>query len=145
MDTTMFLEIIILLILIVFTLSFILAITFVFKALSDKNDLDIAKLEMNMIPHKEDFDIIDLMVTEEVNKYHIIMNEPNNVEYMSDDSIEEMERYMLNKILSNMSPINLQRLKYVYNPDKLEDIIYEKVQLAVISYSSELNTTNRES
>lgn len=145
MDTTMFLEIIILIILILFALSFILAVTFVFKALSDKNDLDITKLEMSMIPHKEDFDIIDLMITEEVNKYHIIMNEPNNVEYMSDDSIEEMERYILEKVLNNMSPINLQRLKYVYNPDKLEDIIYEKVQLAVISYSSELNTTSRES
>ena len=111
--------------------------------LNRKNDLEIAKMEMSMVPNKEDFNIIDLMITEEVNKYHIIINEPNRVEYMSDENIVDMERYILDKVLSNMSPINLQRLKYVYIPDKLEDIIYEKVQLAVISYSSDLNTTNK--
>lgn len=136
-------------IIIIFLISFLLllVLSFVFISISilfvlkKKNDLDIANIELNMIPNKEDFNIIDSMINEEINKYHIIKNEPNNIEYMSDESIKDMEKYVLSKVLNNMSPLNLQRLKYIYNPDKLEDIIYEKVQLAVISYSSELNST----
>ncbi len=110
------------------------------NALHQKNDLEITRIEMNMVPKKEDFDIIDLMITEEVDKYHIVVNEPNGVQYMSDDNISDMEKTILTKILINLSPLQLQKLKYIYNADKLEDIIYEKVQLAVITYASELNT-----
>lgn len=110
------------------------------NALHQKNDLEITRIEMNMVPKKEDFDIIDLMITEEVDKYHIVVNEPNGVQYMSDDNISDMEKTILTKILINLSPLQLQKLKYIYNSDKLEDIIYEKVQLAVVTYASELNT-----
>lgn len=110
------------------------------NALHQKNDLEITRIEMNMVPKKEDFDIIDLMITEEVDKYHIVVNEPNGVQYMSDDNISDMEKTILTKILINLSPLQLQKLKYIYNADKLEDIIYEKVQLAVVTYASELNT-----
>ena len=110
------------------------------NALHQKNDLEITRIEMNMVPKKEDFDIIDLMITEEVDKYHIVVNEPNGVQYMSDDNISNMEKTILTKILINLSPLQLQKLKYIYNADKLEDIIYEKVQLAVVTYASELNT-----
>lgn len=110
------------------------------NALHQKNDLEITRIEMNMVPKKEDFDIIDLMITEEVDKYHIVVNEPNGVQYMSDDNISDMEKTILTKILTNLSPLQLQKLKYIYNADKLEDIIYEKVQLAVVTYASELNT-----
>lgn len=110
------------------------------NTLHQKNDLEITRIEMNMVPKKEDFDIIDLMITEEVDKYHIVVNEPNGVQYMSDDNISDMEKTILTKILINLSPLQLQKLKYIYNADKLEDIIYEKVQLAVVTYASELNT-----
>ena len=115
------------------------------NSLHQKNDLELLKLEMNIDPKKEDFDIIDLMITEEVSKYHIIVNEPNGVQYMSDDNILEMEKFILKKILSNISQLQLQKLKYIYNDEKLEDIIYEKIQLAVVSYSSEINTSPSQS
>lgn len=113
------------------------------KYLNDKNNIEITKLEMNVSSNKEDFDIIDLMITEEINKYHLIVNEPNMVEYMSDEAIVEMEKYILKMVFENISPIHLEKLKYIYNLNKLEDIIYEKVRLAVISYSSDLNSNNR--
>lgn len=112
------------------------------KYLNDKNDIEITKLEMNVVSRKEDFDIIDLMITEEINKYHLTVNEPNMVEYMGDESVVEMEKYILKRVFENISPIHLEKLKYIYNLNKLEDIIYEKVRLAVISYSSDLNSSS---
>lgn len=106
------------------------------------NDIELTKLKMNIKPNKEDFEIIDAMITEEVNKYHLTINEPNMVEYMGDESIIEMEKYILKKVLETLSPVHLEKLKYIYNANKLEDIIYEKVRLAVIAYSSDLNSMN---
>lgn len=106
------------------------------------NDIELTKLKMNIKPNKEDFEIIDAMITEEVNKYHLTINEPNMVEYMGDESIVEMEKYILKKVLETLSPVHLEKLKYIYNANKLEDIIYEKVRLAVIAYSSDLNSMN---
>ena len=57
------------------------------------------------------------------------------------ENISNMEKYVLTKILNNISQLQLQKLKYIYNDQKLEDIIYEKIQLAVISYATEINTT----
>ena len=122
------------------SLAIVILMISITNALHQKNDLEITRIEMNMVPKKEDFDIIDLMITEEVDKYHIVVNEPNGVQYMSDDNISDMEKTILTKILINLSPLQLQKLKYIYNADKLEDIIYEKVQLAVVTYASELNT-----
>ena len=122
------------------SVSIVILMISITNALHQKNDLEITRIEMNMVPKKEDFDIIDLMITEEVDKYHIVVNEPNGVQYMSDDNISDMEKTILTKILINLSPLQLQKLKYIYNSDKLEDIIYEKVQLAVVTYASELNT-----
>ena len=122
------------------SVSIVILMISITNALHQKNDLEITRIEMNMVPKKEDFDIIDLMITEEVDKYHIVVNEPNGVQYMSDDNISDMEKTILTKILINISPLQLQKLKYIYNADKLEDIIYEKVQLAVVTYASELNT-----
>lgn len=122
------------------SVSIVILMISITNALHQKNDLEITRIEMNMVPKKEDFDIIDLMITEEVDKYHIVVNEPNGVQYMSDDNISDMEKTILTKILINLSPLQLQKLKYIYNADKLEDIIYEKVQLAVVTYASELNT-----
>lgn len=121
----------------------ILSISKLGKYLNDKNDIELTKLEMNVVSRKEDFDIIDLMITEEVNKYHLIVNEPNMVEYMGDESIVEMEKYIMKRVFEDISPIHLEKLKYIYNMNKLEDIIYEKVCLAVVSYSSDLNSINK--
>lgn len=132
---------IILSILLCFSITILVLMISIANSLHQKNDLELLKLEMTMEPKKEDFDIIDLMITEEVSKYHIIINEPNGIQYMSDENISNMEKYILTKVLNNISQLQLQKLKYIYNDQKLEDIIYEKVQLAVISYASEMNTT----
>lgn len=146
MDMTLFCLIVLIFFIVcelIFMISMILSISKLGKYLNDKNDIELTKLEMNVTSHKEDFDIIDLMITEEVNKYHLIVNEPNMVEYMGDESIVEMEKYIMKRVFEDISPIHLEKLKYIYNMNKLEDIIYEKVRLAVISYSSDLNSINK--
>lgn len=140
MDTIL---ILVLVVLCMFFLGMTLTITLrVLRLEKYINDIELTKLKMNIKPNKEDFEIIDAMITEEVNKYHLTINEPNMVEYMGDESIVEMEKYILKKVLETLSPVHLEKLKYIYNANKLEDIIYEKVRLAVIAYSSDLNSMN---
>lgn len=134
--------ILILVLVILFMAFFVMTLTITLRIEKYINDIQLTKLKMNIKPNKEDFEIIDAMITEEVNKYHLTINEPNMVEYMGDESIVEMERYILKKVLETLSPIYLEKLKYIYNANKLEDIIYEKVRLAVIAYSSDLNSMN---
>lgn len=134
--------ILILVLVILFMAFFVMTLTITLRIEKYINDTQLTKLKMNIKPNKEDFEIIDAMITEEVNKYHLTINEPNMVEYMGDESIVEMERYILKKVLETLSPIYLEKLKYIYNANKLEDIIYEKVRLAVIAYSSDLNSMN---
>ena len=134
-----YIYLIILSIILCFSITILILMVSITNSLHQKNDLEL--LEMTIEPKKEDFDIIDLMITEEVSKYHIIVNEPNGIQYMSDENISNMEKYVLTKILNNISQLQLQKLKYIYNDQKLEDIIYEKIQLAVISYATEINTT----
>lgn len=134
--------ILILVLAILFMAFLVMTLTITLRLEKYINDTQLTKLKMNIKPNKEDFEIIDAMITEEVNKYHLTINEPNMVEYMGDESIVEMERYILKKVLETLSPIYLEKLKYIYNANKLEDIIYEKVRLAVIAYSSDLNSMN---
>ena len=136
-----YIYLIILSIILCFSITILILMVSITNSLHQKNDLELLKLEMTIEPKKEDFDIIDLMITEEVSKYHIIVNEHNGIQYMSDENISNMEKYVLTKILNNISQLQLQKLKYIYNDQKLEDIIYEKIQLAVISYATEINTT----
>lgn len=129
-----------------FALSVLISIIMVAYNLKRKNDIELAKIDLNFNPSENDFIIIDKLINEEVSKYHVLRVDSNNIQYMNEANINEMESYILRYVLNNISPILLGRLKYIYNPEKLEDIICEKVKIAVISYSIDFNgySTNNE-
>lgn len=127
--------------LILIALSMFVTVIIIAVNIKRKNDIEITKIDMNITPSEEDFNLIDIMVKDEVTKYHVLKTEPNDIQYINDDYIQEMQKYILTNVLNNISPIYLGKLKYIYNPDKLEDIIYEKVQIAVISYSVDINSS----
>ena len=131
-------------IILTFNISILVALLCIYKAISTKNDIELAKIELSVTPSDNDFNLIDKLIHEEVNKYHALYTEPNNITYINEEYILKMSRDILKNILLSLSNSFLTRLSYIYNIDKLEDIIYQKIQMAVIAYSVEVNSEVKE-
>lgn len=131
-------------IILTFNISILVALLCIYKAISTKNDIELAKIELSVTPSDNDFNLIDKLINEEVNKYHALYTEPNNITYINEEYILKMSRDILKNILLSLSNSFLTRLSYIYNIDKLEDIIYQKIQMAVIAYSVEVNSEVKE-
>ena len=131
-------------IILIFNISILVALLCIYKAISTRNDIELAKVELSVTPSDNDFNLIDKLINEEVNKYHALYTEPNNITYINEEYILKMSRDILKNILSSLSNSFLTKLSYIYNIDKLEDIIYQKIQMAVIAYSVEVNSEVKE-
>lgn len=131
-------------IILTFNISILVALLCIYKAISTRNDIELAKVELSVTPSDNDFNLIDKLINEEVNKYHALYTEPNNITYINEEYILKMSRDILKNILSSLSNSFLTKLSYIYNIDKLEDIIYQKIQMAVIAYSVEVNSEVKE-
>lgn len=131
-------------IILTFNISILVALLCIYKAISTKNDIELAKIELSVTPSDNDFNLIDKLIHVEVNKYHALYTEPNNITYINEEYILKMSRDILKNILLSLSNSFLTRLSYIYNIDKLEDIIYQKIQMAVIAYSVEVNSEVKE-
>ena len=131
-------------IILTFNISILVALLCIYKAISTKNDIELAKIELSVTPSDNDFNLIDKLINEEVNKYHALYTEPNNITYINEEYILKMSRDILKNILLSLSNSFLTKLSYIYNIDKLEDIIYQKIQMAVIAYSVEVNSEVKE-
>ena len=131
-------------IILTFNISILVALLCIYKAISTKNDIELAKIELSVTPSDNDFNLIDKLINEEINKYHALYTEPNNITYINEEYILKMSRDILKNILLSLSNSFLTKLSYIYNIDKLEDIIYQKIQMAVIAYSVEVNSEVKE-
>lgn len=116
----------------------------IYRVVNDKNNIELAKVELSVTPSDDDFNIIDKLINEEVNKYHVLITEPNNVSYINEEYVLTMSKNILKNVLSSISNTYLSKLKYIYNDNKLEDIIYQKIQMAVIAYSVDINSNTNE-
>ena len=116
----------------------------IYRVVNDKNNIELSKVELSVTPSDDDFNIIDKLINEEVNKYHVLITEPNNVSYINEEYVLTMSKNILKNVLSSISNTYLSKLKYIYNENKLEDIIYQKIQMAVIAYSVDINSNTNE-
>lgn len=116
----------------------------IYRVVNDKNNIELAKVELSVTPSDDDFNIIDKLINEEVNKYHVLITVPNNVSYINEEYVLTMSKNILKNVLSSISNTYLSKLKYIYNENKLEDIIYQKIQMAVIAYSVDINSNTNE-
>ena len=110
-------------IILTFNISILVALLCIYKAISTKNDIELAKIELSVTPSDNDFNLIDKLIHEEVNKYHALYTEPNNITYINEEYILKMSRDILKNILLSLPNSLLNKLSYIYNIDKLEDII----------------------
>lgn len=123
----------------------ILSCIYVGKRIEESKSLN-EKMYLFSLPinSEENFNILDNMIKEEVDRY-AVYNFPNGDDlYINEEDQNKMLRYILTQVLKKLSPVYLGKLKYIYNEDIIEDIIYEKVRDAVLNYTIEINGTFRD-
>lgn len=93
---------------------------------------------------EDTFMILDKVIQGEVDTY-IIYNFPETDElYINEEEINKMMNTILGQTLGKLSPVYMNKLKYIYNEEVIEDIVFGKVRDAVLQYSIEINGTFRD-
>lgn len=93
---------------------------------------------------EENFKMLDSLIEDSLSRYRISYLEYNDELYISEEDQNKMITWIMRDILSNMSPVYYDRLKYIYNKSKLEDVIYNKVTMAVLGYTISINGNMKE-
>lgn len=93
---------------------------------------------------EENFFILDKMIKEEVDRYTIYNFPKTDDLYINEEDQTKMLRYILSQVLKKISPVYMNKLRYIYNEEVIEDIIYEKVRDGVLNYTIEINGTFRD-
>ena len=97
------------------------------------------------INDEDNFNILDRIIQHELEIYQIY-NFPKYADdtYISEDDQNKMMKEVMRQTLRKISPIYMDKLKYIYNEDIIEDIIFEKIRDGVLQFSVEINGTFRD-
>lgn len=108
-----------------------------------KRDTDLKeKMFLFSLPinDEENLNILDKMIQRELEIYQIY-NFPLTADdiYVTEEDQNKMVKCILTEVLRKLSPIYLNKLKYIYNEEVMEDIIYQKIRDAVLNFTVEIN------
>lgn len=143
---------VLILIAIIITACFVLTSVILIKAVNTMAGY-IAKMQMikekdflfNLdLSDENNFKMLDSLIEDSITRYRIMYLEYHDEMYISDDDQKAMINWLMKDILGNISPVYYDKLRYIYNKNKLEDIIYNKVSLAVLSYTISINGNMKE-
>lgn len=101
-------------------------------------------LLLNMDINMGSYNIIEDMIQESLGRYSIINIDGKEITYIDSKIQDDITKYVLNDILTGISPVIYEKLCMLYNKDKIEDIIYFKINMAVLAYVIEMNGTYKE-
>lgn len=93
---------------------------------------------------ENNFKLLDTMIEDSLTRYRVSYLEFDDDLYIDDNEQKKIITWIMKDILSNMSPVYYDKLTYIYNKNKLEDILYNKVSMAVLSYTVSINGSMRE-
>lgn len=105
----------------------------------EKLELETLKFNFDYEPKETDFKIIETLIQENLAEYRI--NKLEHVEklYITEEIQKKIFEYVLRKVMYQISPIYLQKLSYIYNKDKLNEIIAQKINMYILDYTIEVN------
>lgn len=89
-------------------------------------------------------DIVDKFIEDSLLQYRLKYLNPNDNMYITEKKQQEMVRVVLKDVLENMSPSLYEKMSVFYNKNRLEDIIYLKVSMAVIAFVGSINGSYKE-
>lgn len=109
------------------------------KTVTNKTELELLKFNYGIIPDEKDFMIIDNLIQDNLAEYRILKLESVEKLYINEETQNKIFEYVLRKVMYQLSPIYLQKLSYIYNEDKVNEIIAQKINLHILEYTVEVN------
>lgn len=109
------------------------------KYLKEKNIQKALEMNMNYKIDENDLKVIDNIVEESFKTYIFQNMEQVDTSYIKSDLQNEMVVETLKLALLHISPLLRSKLTYIYDPDYLDSIILQKVQMAVVDYCIGIN------
>lgn len=105
----------------------------------EKLNLEQLKFNFDYEPKETDFNIIETLIQENLAEYRINKLESVEKLYINENIQKKIFEYVLRKTMYQISPIYLQKLSYIYNKDKLDEIITQKINMYILDYTIEVN------
>lgn len=109
------------------------------KYLKEKNTQKALEMNMNYKIDESDLKIIDNIVEESFKTYIFQNMEKMDTSYIKSDLQNKMVVETLKLALLHISPLLRSKLTYIYDPDYLDSIILQKVQMSVVDYCIGIN------
>ena len=108
------------------------------KSINEKIKLETMVFNFNLEPKETDFNILDALIQENLAQYYVTKVD-GDVPYITEEIQKKMFEYILRKVMYQLSPMYLQKLYYIYSQDKIDDVITQKINQAILAYSIEIN------
>lgn len=89
-------------------------------------------------------DIVDSIINDSIVKYRALNIDHDKNFYMNQKEQEKMISTVLQEVLSSISPVFYEQVSLIYNKDKFEDIVFEKITMAVLSVTVDINGNYKE-
>ena len=89
-------------------------------------------------------DIVDSIINDSIIKYRALNIDHDKNFYMNQKEQEKMISTVLQEVLSSISPVFYEQVSLIYNKDKFEDIVFEKITMAVLSVTVDINGNYKE-
>ena len=109
------------------------------KNIKLKREFEERKFNFSVEPKETDFMIIDQLIQDNLAEYRILKLESVEKLYINEETQNKIFEYVLRKVMYQLSPIYLEKLSYIYNKDKLDEIIAQKINMHIIDYTVEVN------
>lgn len=113
------------------------------KNINDKKELELLKLNFEFEPKDDDFEILDRLIQENLATYRILKLENIEKLFITEEIQRKLFEYILRETMYQISPVYMQKLSYLYNKDKLDGIISQKINMAILDYTVEVNSNYR--
>lgn len=114
------------------------------KNINKKRQLEEKRMLLELELSNSTIEMLDSMIENSMMVYRIKKFEMDPYLYINTEMQNNMTVYVLDDVIKNMSPVLYERLSLIYNKEKLEDQIYMKVSVAVMSYVIEVNGSYKE-
>ena len=114
------------------------------KELKNNRILKEKEFLLTVDANKDIMDLLDSFIEDSLIQYRIKYLDSKDNLHISESKQKEMVKNVLSDVLNSMSPVLYEKLTYIYNKDNLENTIYLKVSLAVLSYVIEVNGSYKE-
>lgn len=89
---------------------------------------------------EKDFDLLDTLILEAIQEYQIFKLETDKYAYVTPKIQKDMFEYVVRKVLYRISPTYREQLEFMYNMENFNEILTNKINMAIIDFSIQFNS-----